>query len=184
ENFFNNYSRSLLAVSTYLGIMLALFLYNLILYFSVKDKLYFYYCFYIFFIGLAQISLSGHSYYFFLGENAYLYELSIVAFTSFSSVFVIPFIRLFLKTGEYLPKVDKWLNLIIVSYLAALVVYIAGAAEISYMIIDLNGMVLAVTFFSTGIYIASKGSRSAMYFLVAWGFFLFGLVLYILHNQG
>ena len=184
KEFSNNYSRSLLFVSVYLGIMLALFLYNLILYFSVKDKLYFYYCFYIFFIGLAQLSLTGHSYYFFLGENAYLYELSIVAFTAFSSVFVIPFIRLFLKTSEFLPKVDKWLFLFVVAYLTALIIAITGAMELSYMIIDFIGMVLAATFFSTGIYVATKGSRSAMFFLVAWGFFLLGLVLYILNNQG
>jgi two-component system NtrC family sensor kinase len=184
KEFFNNYSRSLLFVSIYLGIMLALFLYNLILYFSVKDELYFYYCFYIFFIGLAQLSLSGHSYYFFLGENAYLYELSIVAFTAFSSVFVIPFIRLFLKTAEYLPKLDKWLNGIVVAYLSALVISVLGSVELSYMIIDFNGMILAATFFYTGIYVAIKGSRSAMFFLVAWGFFLLGLVLYILNNQG
>lgn len=184
EEFFQNYSRTLLFVSVYLGLMLALFLYNLILYFSVKDKAYLYYCFYIFFIALAQLSLSGHSYYFFFQQNAHLYEVSIVAFTAFSSVFAIPFVRHFLKTREYLPRLDKWFNLIVLFYLLALIFTIFGAVGISYMIVDFNGILLAAAFFSTGIYIALKGFRSAIFFLIAWSFFLLGLVFYILNNQG
>lgn len=184
EEFFNNYNQSLLFVSIYLGIMLALFLYNLILYFSVKDKLYLYYCFYILFIGLAQLSLSGHSYYFFLRQNAYLFEVSIVGFTAFSSLFVIPFIRLFLQTAVYLPRVDKWLNLVIVSYLLALVLTLVGAVELSYTIVDFNGMLMAVILIATGVYVAMRGYRSAIFFLIAWGFFILGLILYILNNQG
>lgn len=184
KEFLNNYSRTLLSVSIYIGIMLALFLYNVILYFSVKDKLYLYYCFYIFFICLAQLSLSGHSYYFILQENAYLYELSIIAFTAFASMFAIPFVRLFLRTAVYVPKVDKWLFLIVVFYLAAFVIVLLGAVDLSYLIVDLNGMILAITFFSLGIYVAFRGERSAMFFLVAWCFLLFGLIFYILNNQG
>ncbi|WP_162342020.1 7TM diverse intracellular signaling domain-containing protein [Cyclobacterium salsum] len=180
--FFQNYSLRLIIISTYFGIMIALFLYNLILYFSVKDKVYLFYCFYILFIALAQLSLSGYS-YFFLMENAFLYEVSIIGFTALSSIFVIPFIQLFLKTDVYIPKYDKFLYLIPLSYVLALIFRVFGFVQWSYSLTDLNGMVLAICFFSIGIIAARKGYRSAYFFLLAWSFLLFGLVVFILHNQ-
>ena len=84
KTFFDNYTKRMVIISAYFGIMVALFLYNLILYFSIKDKVYLYYCFYILFIAFAQLSLSGYS-YFFLGENPFVYEVSIIGFTTLSS---------------------------------------------------------------------------------------------------
>jgi two-component system, NtrC family, sensor kinase len=118
RSFFENYSMRLIIISSYFGIMIALFLYNLILYFSVRDKVYLFYCFYVLFIALAQLSLSGHS-YFFLQENAYLYEVSTIGFTTMSSIFVIPFVQYFLKTSVYIPKYEKYLYLLVLSYVIA-----------------------------------------------------------------
>ncbi|WP_439481888.1 7TM diverse intracellular signaling domain-containing protein [Cyclobacterium plantarum] len=182
DSFFQNYSLRLIIISSYFGIMIALFLYNFILYFSVKDKVYLFYCFYILFIALAQLSLSGYS-YFFLMENAYLYEVSIIGFTTLSSIFVIPFIQLFLKTKVYVPKYSQWLYLIPVSYVITLIFRVSGFVELSYSLTDLNGMILAICFFTIGIIAARNGYRSAYFFLLAWSFLLFGLVIYILHNQ-
>ncbi len=67
------------------------------------------------------MSLSGYTYFFLLNENVQLYELSIVGFTSLSSIFVVPFIRLFLKTKQFLPKLDRFIPVLIISYMVALV---------------------------------------------------------------
>ncbi|WP_114752421.1 7TM diverse intracellular signaling domain-containing protein [Pleomorphovibrio marinus] len=181
--FFENSSKRTVIVSAYFGVMIALFLYNLILFFSVKDRVYLFYCFYILFIALAQLSISGHS-YFILWENAWLYEVSIIGFTTLSSLFVIPFVQLFLKTNVYLPKYDKYLYLIVVSYVLALVLRLLGFIQISYQLIDLNGLVLTIAFITIGVYVAKRGDRSAYFFLLAWSFLLFGLVTFILNNLG
>jgi len=182
SSFIKNYSLRLIIISVYFGIMMALFLYNLILYFSVKDRVYLFYCFYILFIALAQLSLSGYS-YFLLQKNVFLYEVSIIGFTTLSSIFVIPFIQLFLKTDVYVPKYEKYLYLIPVLYVIALIFRILGMVEISYSMTDLNGLILAICFFTIGIIAAKKGYRSAYFFLLAWSFLLIGLILYVLHNQ-
>ena len=182
SSFMQSYSSRLIIISFYFGIMMALFLYNLILYFSVKDRVYLFYCFYIFFIGLAQLSLSGYS-YFLLQKDVFLYEISIIGFTTLSSLFVIPFIQLFLKTDVYVPKYEKYLYIIPGLYVIALIFRMTGMVQISYSMTDLNGLILAVCFFSIGIIAAKKGYRSAYFFLLAWTFLLIGLVLYVLHNQ-
>ncbi|WP_339922890.1 7TM diverse intracellular signaling domain-containing protein [uncultured Cyclobacterium sp.] len=181
SSFYSNYSLRLIIISFYFGIMVALFLYNLILYFAVKDRVYLFYCFYILFIGLAQLSISGHS-YFLLQKDVFLYELSIIGFTTLSSVFVIPFIQLFLRTNEYIPKYEKYLYLIPLSYVISLVLWQMGFVEISYSMMDLNGLIFVVCFFTIGIVAARGGNRSAYFFLLAWSFLLIGLVVLILHN--
>lgn len=183
QTFFDNYTRRMVIISAYFGIMVALFLYNLILFFSIKDKVYLFYCFYILFIALAQLSLSGYS-YFFLWQNPYIYEVSIIGFTTLSSFFVIPFFQLFLKTSQYVPKYEKYLYLIVIIYVIALILRLMGFVAESYSIVDINGLILAVSFISIGFIVAKRGYRSAYYFMLAWSFLLFGLVLYILNNQG
>ncbi|WP_158861066.1 7TM diverse intracellular signaling domain-containing protein [Lunatibacter salilacus] len=183
QTFFENYTRRMVIISGYFGIMVALFLYNLILFFSIKDKVYLFYCFYILFIALAQLSLSGYS-YFFLWQNPYLYEVSIIGFTTLSSFFVIPFFRLFLKTSQYFPKYEKYLYLIVFIYVIALILRLMGYVSESYFIVDINGLILVVSFISIAFIVAKRGYRSAYFFMLAWSFLLFGLVLFILNNQG
>lgn len=183
QTFFDNYTRRMVIISAYFGIMVALFLYNLILFFSIKDKVYLFYCFYILFIAFAQLSLSGYS-YFILWKNPFIYEVSIIGFTTLSSFFVIPFFQLFLKTSQYVPKYEKYLYLLILIYVIALILRLLGYVAESYSIVDINGLILAISFISIGFIVAKKGYRSAYFFLLAWSFLLFGLVVFILNNQG
>jgi hypothetical protein len=53
----SNFNNIIIAV--YLGLMLCIFLYNLFVFISVKDRNYLYYVIYIFFIAIAQLGLSG-----------------------------------------------------------------------------------------------------------------------------
>src|SRR5690606_25452279 len=57
DGFLKKYVDTLVLVSIYVGIMLALFLYNLALYFFVKDKVYIYYCLYILFFQFSLMKI-------------------------------------------------------------------------------------------------------------------------------
>src|SRR5690606_39815716 len=74
-------SMKMLFINIYIGIMLSLFLYNAMLFFSVKDRVYLIYCFYILFISLAQLSLSGYSYQYIFHFNYEWFEKSIIIFS-------------------------------------------------------------------------------------------------------
>jgi signal transduction histidine kinase len=76
------------------------------------------------------------------------------------------------------------LNLIVYVYLLALFFRLLGFAELSYLMLDFSGIIIAIAFFSIGFYVACRGYRSAYFFLLAWSFFLIGLVIYVFHNQG
>jgi two-component system NtrC family sensor kinase len=184
ENFYHKYTNIIVLVSVYMGVMLALFLYNLLLYFSVRDRVYLYYCLYTLFISAAQLSLLGFSYYFFFFQNSVLYENSLIVFSSLSGIFGVLFLRDFLLTRKHLPLIDKGLFILIALYSIGSLARIFGYVSISYSFTDISGLLVVLFFLTTGILVARKGYRPATYFLTAWFFFLFGLLLFVFQNQG
>ncbi|QDH79479.1 GHKL domain-containing protein [Echinicola soli] len=177
-------TRRMLLANIYIGIMLALFLYNLVLYFSVRDGVYLVYCLYILFISLAQLSLAGYSRLFLFSDNFRFFEVSAVLFSALSGVFAVTFIRIFLKTKSIIPKLDKVLLGIGVIYGLVLFTRVFSFVELSYRLTDLAGMLVAVFFFLSAIMAAKSGYRPALYFLIAWSFFLVGVVIFVLKNLG
>ncbi|WP_439488867.1 7TM diverse intracellular signaling domain-containing protein [Algoriphagus sp.] len=184
KGFFSSFNKRTVFINIYIGIMLALFFYNLFLYFSVLDTLYLFYSMYVLFIALAQLSISGHSYWYFLYQNPVLYEFSIIGFTTLASVFAIPFVRNFLSTKQKLPFFDYLLMFLWGLYLLAFFLRLLGFIDISYTITDINGFLVVIVFFSIAILLVRKKMRSASYFLIAWSFFLIGIIFYILQTQG
>ncbi len=184
DEFLKKYVDTLVLVSIYIGIMLALFLYNLALYFFVKDKVYIYYCLYIVFIALAQLSLLGYSKYYIFSSNPYLYEISIVGFSALSGVLGVLFARDFLRTKVFAPKIDKVLLVIIVVYTFAFISRLLSLVSISYFLTDVGGLLVPVSFIVAGVISYRAGHKSAGYFLIAWLFFLVGLIVYVFQNYG
>src|SRR5690606_7894484 len=184
EGFYSSFNKRTIFINIYLGIMLALFFYNLFLYFSVLDVLYLSYSMYVLFIAMAQLSISGHTYWYFLNQNPKLYELSIIGFTSLAGLLGLSFVRQFLHTKERLPLLDKIIFLLMGSYVVAFILRLSGAISLSYTFTDINGLLVVLFVFSTAIILARRKIRSAYFFLGAWTFFLLGIVVYIMQTQG
>lgn len=184
QMFFSKYSKNLLWLSLYMGLMLALFAYNFILFFMVKDKVYLYYCLYILMIFLAQISLLGFSLPLFFAGSKGIYNLSLIGFSALSGIFGVLFVQNFLKTNRFVPKLHKLLNFVALVYVLAFSMRLAGLVPLSYTLTDLGGLMVVFVVLSSAIRVAFKGYKPANYFLIAWAFFLLGLLLYILHNAG
>ena len=184
EEYLEEYSNRMLLIHLYIGLMLALFLYNIILFFMIKDRVYLYYSFYVFFITLAQLSLLGISHFYILGQNPFLSSYSIVGFTSIAGVLAVLFLQRFLKTAHFIPKLNRYLFIIVVLYTLGFAMRLLGYVYVSHRIIDLTGLIGVILFITAGVIISRKGYRPAVYFLIAWGMFLAGLVIFILQNQG
>lgn len=184
DQFLNKYVDTLVLISVYVGIMLALFLYNMGLYFFVKDRVYIYYSFYILFIALAQLSLVGYSKYYIFGSHLNLYEISIIGFSAFSGVLGVLFAKNFLQTRIFTPFLDKVLTTILVLYCFAFVFRLLSFGSISYFLTDIGGILIPITFISAALISYRKGHKSAGYFLIAWIVFLLGLIFYVLQNHG
>src|SRR5690606_17976770 len=118
------------------------------------------------------------------GSNAYLYEISIIGFSAFSGVLGVFFARDFLRTKVFSPRVDQVLTVIIVVYTLAFLSRLLSLVSISYFLTDIGGILVPLSFIAAGVISYRAGHKSAGYFLIAWLFFLVGLVVYVFQNHG
>lgn len=184
SDFYQIFSQRTLIINIYMGIMFALFLYNFILFFLIKDTTYFFYSIYILFISFTQLSLLGNSFFYILNQNPQLYELSIVGFSAISGMAGLLFMRKFLKTDEFTPILDKFILGNIALYFIALLVRVSGFTQVSYSLTDVAGLLVIILFLLTATKIARLGYRPAVYFIFGWAFFISGLLIFILQTNG
>ncbi|MBC7381503.1 MAG: histidine kinase [Bacteroidia bacterium] len=166
----------------FIGIILVMIFYNLFVFFSTRDSSYFYYVLYILFIGLSQITLSGHTLSMLFGNNPALFKYFIVLFPALSGVFAVIFIRSFLQTKQAEPNLDKGLLVILIIYAISGLTRLWGLYHISARIMDLVGIPGGIIVYIVAIKIYRNGLRSAIYFLIAWTIFIVGIILFILRN--
>lgn len=181
-NELNTHNENIMGI--YVGIILALLAYNLFIYFSVKDRTYIIYVFYLLFISLTQLSLLGYPFKYFWPNHPAFDHLSIILFPALGGTFAILFTKFFINTRHFVPRIDRLFIPVFAVYLLAFIFRVLHFDNLSYRLIDINGMVGGMLVFLCGILIALKGFRPAKFFVFAWLIFILGLLLFSLKNLG
>lgn len=175
-------SKNDLIFGIFFGLMFFLVLYNLFIYFSTKDISYIYYVCYAFFITLTQAALNGYTFRFLFPSFPLISNATLVIFNSLAGLATILFIQNFLTLKFYFPKLRIGYYLISLLYLGGIFSILFGLYHISYNLMDIGGLLIAPFSLFIAIRIALKGNRSAKIFLLAWTFFLVGVILFVLKN--
>ena len=182
--FAEHINKALYGYGIYYGIMLSMILYNLFIYFSVKDQSYIYYVFYILSYLLFQMSLNGLAYEYLWPNSIWWGNVAIPILLSCSLIGAVRFAQTFLGVGSRLPKMNK----LMMGLLGILGLCILTAFFGTYALaIRLSTAVslLAVGFIATaGIRIWRQGYRPAAYYLLAWSSILLGSLIFALKSFG
>ena len=170
---------ALFGEGTYAGIILALVLYNLVLYFAIRERAYLYYSLYVLPFGSIWIARSGFFYQYLwphhpLWDHEYQPYLAAAAI-----IFSILFVREFLATRERTPKADYLLLGTIGLTLACCLARLAGTGLSLPLPLALIGLAITVFFTAIGFVAFVRGFRPARFFLVAWTAVLLGSAIYI-----
>lgn len=173
-----------LIYGAFMGVVFVMILYNLFVFIATKDRNYLYYVFYIFFIGLGQITMSGHLFALMLGAYPVIIKYSIVVLPAMSGIFAVIFIKKFLSAKQFEPKLNKWLNGVAIAYGLAGVVRLLGYEQISGRMMDSIGLPGSIIVFILAFKVYNKGFSSAKYFIGAWFIFITGVVLFVFRNLG
>lgn len=178
----NQLSRVLFGM--YAGIMLVMFLYNLVIFLIVRDKSYLFYVIYILFIGMAQASIAGYTKIFLWPNAIEFHNFSIILFSVIAGFGAIAFAQQFLDLKNKVPKINNGLKLFYVVYGVAAISYLAGYITISHSLLNFGGLGVAAYAIFFAALLAFRGFRSAKFYLVAWLFFLSGIIIFVLRNFG
>ncbi len=168
----------------YIGIMLSMLLYNIFIYFTVRDKSYIYYAAYIICVILIQVSIQGFTFQFLWPNNSTLALYSPFTFTILVGITGLQFERVFLKTKEWMPKTDRFSIFFILLYLSAFMLALFGQFALSFRLIEVVASATSMFMFYMAVSISRKGYRPATFFLVAWSVFLVGIIIYTLKDFG
>lgn len=170
--------------AVYMGIILVMFLYNLFIFFTVRDKSYLYYVIFVLFVGLTQLGLQGYTYRFFWPGMPWLADQSVILFPAITGIAAIEFFKNFLQIKSTLKKSIYVLNFLNIFYIVNCLLSLFGAHQLAQQLLQPNAMIASLVILGISIYMLRKGSRSAGFFILAWSVFLAGIVLFILKDVG
>ncbi|MDI1356570.1 MAG: 7TM diverse intracellular signaling domain-containing protein [bacterium] len=173
-----------LIFGTYVGIMLAMLFYNLFIYFSVRDHIYLRYVIYILFIGLTQACILGYPFQYLWPNSPYFANISTDIFSCCLGIIALEFLKPFLHTKQFAPRLHKFSFVISGLYLLGAVVTFSGAMNLAYNMIQGNALLVAIYMLITSIVISKRGYKPAIFFLVAWSAMLVGIIIYVLKDFG
>ena len=163
----------------YAGIILALVLYNLVLYFSIRELAYLYYSLYVFLFGSLWIARSGFFYQYLWPHHPFWDAEYQPYLAAAAIIFSILFVREFLATRQLSRWVDSLLLGALGVTLGCCLVRISTGRMLLPRSLALIGLALAGFYAGIGLVALARGFRPARFFLVAWTAVLLGSVIYI-----
>jgi len=154
-------------VSAFFGAGIIILLYNLVIYFAVRDRVYLDYVLHLGLILLWTFSFFGYLHQLVIPDFPELAHRLPIFLISCSFAAALSLSRSYLDTARHLPRTDTGLRL--VQYLF-LILSIPGSLfyEAGSMAVSLGGFLLPLILFPIAIHLIRKGSRPARFFLAAW----------------
>lgn len=173
-----------LGLGLYFGIMLAMVIYNLFIFLSVRDRVYAYYVMYIFGVIFWLAAYFGLTFQYLWPNSPDWGNQMILVSTSFWAGFMIQFIRSFLDTKRQAPWFDKLSIYALVGLLFNLILSFTGKYAIGIQILVILGLIMCIASIVVGVVCFRAGFRSARYFLLAWTTLLLSICIFVLKIAG
>ena len=166
------------AIGLYYGILLALFIYNLVMWLTLRDATYFWYLFHISAFGLVLFTLNGLGFEYLWPESAWLADHAVPLSICLALIGMQQFARVFLELRQRWPLGDK-VALAIIGFFVLL-----GVAAIMLPYHQVVPIASAAVFPSIcwilveTIVVLRRGYRPAWLLLLAWSLFLLGTAMF------
>jgi len=162
----------------YYGIIAALFLYNLMVFFSIKDVSYLYYCLFVGSYALWQFSYNGLGYEYLWPNNGQINLIVALLANTFYGFFMLLFTRSFLNISTLFPRLNKFVLVLACMIIIPLTIFffIDKSIGVKTNVFFIFSAILTV--FALGIYTFFRGVTEARYFLLAWLTLIIGILAF------
>ncbi|MBC7383066.1 MAG: histidine kinase, partial [Bacteroidia bacterium] len=166
----------------YLGIVLIMFLYNLFVFFAVRDKSYLYYVFYIALVGLTQLGIKGYTFQYLWPENPEFALKSVIILAALSGIGALFVTKSFLHTKANNPKLHIVLLVLAGLFAVAIAVTVFGAELLGFTIMQIVTSITTLFILVISFMIMIKGYKPAVFFFSAWSILVAGAVVFLLKD--
>ena len=167
-------------LGVFYGILIAMLLYNLLIFVSIRDINYLYYVWYIGGWILFQMSINGLAFEYLWPENTTLANKSIPFSIGFTNLGMLVFSRGFLQVAKNLPRIDRFFKASALVCIGIMLLSVFGSYNLSIKLGSAATIVIALMVVGTGFWSMRLGVRQARYFMVAWIGLLVGVIVFAL----
>lgn len=165
------------------GILIVMMLYNLMVYYYMRDPIYLAYVATLLFYAIGVAFYNGTAFQYLWPNHpkmSEIYPLTNGAYHLLNTIFVIMLLNLLSRA-----KCIKYFYIVFTAISASLIPF---SFVFEYQTIVplqvLQALILNFTAFPIGVYYAIKGERTAQFFVAAWGLYILGMVIANLRAAG
>jgi len=168
----------------YFGAIVSLLGYNLLLFASTRNPGFLFYGLYLAMLGLWYAGFRGWGYQYLWPDNGWVNQQMNLAMPALVHLMATVFVTRFLGTRHRAPQMGRWLWLL--TGLLGLPVGMALADQWGFEVPIAHGFamytllstLIILLYWVTGFVVMRRGYRPARYYVLAWSFFLAGILLY------
>ncbi len=183
EDFHTYQSRDYALQALYFGIVLAIGLYNLMLYFALHDVSYLLYVLFAGSMAVALATFTGMGPEFVWGMAPAWTTIGVNVPASLASVAMLLFTRRMLTTAQTVPRMDLWIKLFIAVNAAFFFLLMVSFTTFNPIFVVMN-LATSLLILGTGIVCARQRQRSAYFFVAAFSVLFLANALSHLRNLG
>jgi len=162
----------------YYGAVIIMLIYNLILFFIIKERVYLYYVLFHFFYLFLQLTLNGFSFKYLWPHTPEINDYFFVSMMIIANYFAILFSISFLEINKHHPKLFRYFKGFMFLFIILLVLNFILPYTMMAKGVIFFSVITLVSLFYSGIYMLIKDkTASAKFFVVAWSFSLLGVLV-------
>ena len=169
-------------LSIYYGMLLALGLYNLLLFLAIGDRAFLAYVGFVACMAVGQASMNGFGNQFAWPEWPAWGNVALPSGMSATGLFGTVFTRLFLNTRRTAPKFDRVLLALIALFAFSALSPLFASYQFAAIMTSIVGIAASALITASGVYCLRRGHPGARWFLLAWALLLIGVAVLAMRN--
>jgi len=169
----------------YFGAVFIMLIYNMIIYIMIKNKSFLYYVLMHVSFFIFSLSLTGVAALLLWPQTPQINNYSVIVGMTLTGIFAILFVIKFLELKKIAPVVHKFLSLYLLVFFVSFVAIFLFDYNIMIKIESLLSLTICAILLIISLYVYLRYKKiNALYFFLAWSFFLIGVIITHLGNIG
>jgi signal transduction histidine kinase len=166
----------------YIGIIIIMAVYHFFIYFSVEKVSYLYYILFIVCVGLVQMDFQGYAFKFLWPNYPWVALNSTYLVPMFSGLSTALFVKKFLYTKFFTPKLHVGINIYMLLCVFAAAIGLIGYDFLGVQLLQIVALIGAIYAMFIAFVIIKKDYRPAKFFLFAFAVFFLSVIVFVLRN--
>ena len=168
----------------YIGIVCIMAIYNLFLFFSVRERGYLYYVLYVLCAGITQMGIKGYSFQYLWPNWPYFATKGPIIFGCLSGLCALLFADSFLQLPKNAPRSRRIIKVFVILFIIGSVLTFINLTQPAFIVMQLTTGAGSLFVLYLSYRVMINGYKPAKYFVYGWTILLLGSVVFLLKDYG